>query len=88
MAQIRRRKGNRQEVRIPTPIVVFVLNDRLEGSVVDSSTRGLGALFPSDCGLTLNQSVRILYKHRRQMAKVVRVESTDDGDRVGLRFIG
>ena len=88
MAQVRRRKGNRQPVRVPTPIVVFVYEKRIEGNVVDTSPNGVGVLLPANTGLSEQQAVKILYQRQRKSAKVVRVEPTEEGDRVGLKIMG
>jgi hypothetical protein len=87
MSQIRRRKGNRFPAKVEMPIVVYLYEQRIEGRVIDHSNAGLGVLLPPESGLVEHKSVRILYQHRRQMAKVARVLITDDGDQVGLKLL-
>ena len=87
MAQVRRRQGNRFPTKVSTPIVVFVLGKRIEGEVVDRSDKGLGVLLPANCGLEAQKSVRVLFEKRQQMAKVARVEPSENGDRVGLKLL-
>ena len=84
VARIVRRKGTRQPVRHNLPISVIAASGRLEGKVLDKSQSGFKILLPADSGLKEKQSVRIVVERQRKVANVVRVESTDDGDLVGL----
>ena len=85
MTRIRRRKGNRFEA-VSTPIVVYAAEKRIEGILLDKSDSGVGILLPTASGLSEQQTVSVLVNRERKMAKVIRVEATDDGDQIGLRL--
>lgn len=85
MSNTHRRKGNRVVASEPTKIVVFVYGQRIDGFILDESEKGLGILLPANSGLTPQQSIRVLIGRERQVAKVIRVEPIDQGDRVGIK---
>ncbi len=87
MARIRRRKGNRSTVKNSEVIALYMHSGRVEGRVVDTSDSGLGVFLAEDYQLRVGQTIKAMYQRIRRMAKVMRVESTDDGINVGLQLI-
>lgn len=67
---------------------MVVLGQRIEGYVLDESETGLGVALPPNCGLTVKQSVRLVYKRQQLMGKVARVEDSEEFDRVGIKLVG
>ena len=88
MARIRNRKGNRQPCVADKTIAVMTPNGRIEGEVVDASETGLGLLLPAGSGVKSKQKIRVVYRRQMQMARVVRVEESPEGDRLGIILDG
>ena len=85
MSDIRRRRGNRfPAVKGNDQIAVYFRSERIEGYVIDESSSGLGAVFPSGCGLRQGQKVQLIFRRIRRKATVAYVGSGEDGERVGL----
>jgi hypothetical protein len=84
VARVRKRRENRFQLNHHEPIAVYAGVNRLEGKITDESVSGVGAVFPSHCGLKEQQKVQLAFRKTRRAATVAYVAREEEGEHIGF----